>query len=131
MDIKDRLYSKGILNASTGCLEFSGAISSGYGILKVAGKVVKVHRLAYELSHGVIDDGLCIRHKCDNPKCFLVEHLEVGTQKDNVRDMLERGRFHRKLSEEDTTIIINSTKSVKELSVIYGVTRRRINQLRG
>ena len=37
-------------------------------------------------------DGLCIRHKCDNPLCVNPEHLEIGTQADNVADMWARNR---------------------------------------
>ena len=33
-----------------------------------------------------------LRHKCDNPSCIAIAHLEPGTQRDNVHDMLKRGR---------------------------------------
>lgn len=33
-------------------------------------------------------------HRCDTPKCINVEHLFWGTPKDNVRDMVLKGR-HR------------------------------------
>jgi hypothetical protein len=41
---------------------------------------------------GNIPDGLVIRHKCDNPRCVEIDHLEIGTRHDNVRDMVERNR---------------------------------------
>ena len=63
----------------------------------VFGKVLRVakHRLAYCEANGVSlesIDGLVIRHICDNPRCINPAHLIVGTQKDNINDMLERGR---------------------------------------
>jgi hypothetical protein len=42
--------------------------------------------------YGEIPKGMVIRHKCDNPACCNIEHLEIGTPLDNVNDMIERGR---------------------------------------
>lgn len=36
---------------------------------------------------------MIVRHRCDNPPCININHLALGTQKDNVRDSIERGRF--------------------------------------
>lgn len=60
--------------------------------MKNKGKRIYVHRLAYETWVGPIPEGHVIRHKCDNPPCINPEHLETGTQGDNVRDRDDRGR---------------------------------------
>lgn len=52
----------------------------------------KAHRFAYEYYNGNIPKGYIIRHTCDNPKCVNPSHLVIGTYKDNVQDMLKRGR---------------------------------------
>ncbi len=68
----------------------------GYGRIRYAGKKgYPAHRLAYELRHGEIPAGLVIRHKCDNPSCINVDHLETGTHKQNSADSVERGRAIR------------------------------------
>ena len=50
------------------------------------------HRAAWELANGPVPNGMSVLHRCDNPPCVRPEHLFVGTQKDNVRDMIEKGR---------------------------------------
>lgn len=63
-----------------------------YGIISFGGERRRVHQLAYELTKGAIPSGKVVRHSCDNPICGRPEHLLLGTQGDNVRDMLDRGR---------------------------------------
>ena len=36
--------------------------------------------------------GACVMHHCDNKTCVNPNHLTVGTQKDNIHDMLAKGR---------------------------------------
>ena len=75
------------------CWEWLNCINNwGYGELMVNRKKYRAHRFAWELVNGQIPSGLLVLHKCDNPKCCNPKHLFLGTHKDNMKDMAEKGR---------------------------------------
>lgn len=82
---------------STGCHEWQGRRSSGgYGLLMYTWpdgtrKDSFAHRVAWHLAFG-IEPPQNMLHKCDNPPCCNVDHLFSGSQKDNVDDMVSKGR---------------------------------------
>lgn len=63
-----------------------------YGRFWLLGKNRLAHRVAYELEVGEVEDGKCVLHKCDSPRCVNPVHLFVGTQMENVVDMVVKGR---------------------------------------
>ena len=69
---------------------FSG---SGYAQLYANGKKQGVSRLLWELKRGPIPPGQVVRHSCDNPRCVRLEHLSLGSQKDNMQDAVQRRRI--------------------------------------
>ena len=80
---------------TTGCWLWTGAIStSGYGSLSVNGKTMRAHRAAWLATHGPIPPGLHVLHHCDQPACVNAPggHLFLGTDADNTRDALRKGR---------------------------------------
>lgn len=78
-----------------GCWFWTGTLTTfGYGVLRVDGRNVGAHRVAYELFVGPIDDGMNILHGCDNPPCCNPAHLRQGTQAENIADMVARNRGH-------------------------------------
>jgi DNA-binding transcriptional regulator YiaG len=56
------------------------------------GKSMLAHRIAYVITNGDVSQGFIIRHKCDNSKCINPKHLEPGTQTENIKDKIDRGR---------------------------------------
>ena len=79
----------------TRCRIWTGPVNGhrgGYGIVRADGKTKRTHRVAWELSKGAIPDGMLVCHRCDNPPCVNVDHLFLGTDSDNSRDMVAKGR---------------------------------------
>ena len=71
--------------------------SNGYGYFnhsqpKRFGQTTKAHRIAFILTKGSLFHGMNVLHICDNPPCCNPSHLFSGTQKDNYRDMVAKGR---------------------------------------
>jgi hypothetical protein len=65
-----------------------------YGMAYAFGKNWRVHRLAYTLWIGPLpDDGRVVCHDCDVKHCCNPDHLWLGTEKQNMRDAADKGRW--------------------------------------
>ena len=75
------------------CWEWRGnRFHKGYAQIRYQGKTRSGHRLAYETWVGPIPEGMLIMHICDNPPCINPDHLRVGTNDENMADMLAKNR---------------------------------------
>lgn len=85
--------------SESGCVLWAGGRSGAserpdyrYGRLRVNGRKVQAHRAVWELERGPIPAGAIVMHTCDTPLCLNIEHLRLGTQSDNVKDAVSKGR---------------------------------------
>ena len=92
----ERLTRSGWEVTESGCWEWGGSRDGrGYGTVSVGSDGHPyAHRFSYETFIGKIPDGHVICHRCDNPPCINPAHLFVGTQADNVQDMVSKGRMY-------------------------------------
>lgn len=77
------------------CCWTGKTLPKGYGIACYEGRRMLAHRYAWERANGPIPAALHVLHKCDNPPCVNVDHLFLGTNADNVADMVRKGRNSR------------------------------------
>lgn len=134
-----------------GCWEWTGtkASNAGYGCLSVDGRLLRAHRVSYELNIGPIPSGLFVCHSCDNPNCVRPSHLFAGTNADNMRDAFLKGRvrlphlYHKgqnagskhglsKLTEGDVAEILRRKRdgeSQRRLAAEYGVVESVVSMI--
>jgi hypothetical protein len=81
---------------NTGCHLWVGFLHKGYGHIGVGvNRKIAAHRVAWELYRGPIPDGRCVLHNCplgDEPSCVNPDHLYLGSQLDNCRDIAVKNR---------------------------------------
>ena len=138
--IESRFWGK--VDKSGECWNWTGSRKpQGYGQFNISGVPRYAHRVSYELAFGRIPAGALIRHKCDNPLCVRPSHLEPGDQKQNMHDMISRGRaVHRGIRGERNSaakltdcavaeIRTDRSSTLSELARRFGVSPQRISQI--
>lgn len=82
------------VDKSGDCWIWTGPIGrGGYGKYWAGdGQHQSVHRYSWAIANGPIPEGMVVCHHCDNKKCVRPVHLFAGTQKDNMHDMMAKGR---------------------------------------
>jgi hypothetical protein len=110
--LENRFLTKIAKKNKNGCMlwkAFKHPIG-GHGMFAVNNKMGYAHRYSYVYHVGEIPKGLHVLHKCDVPACVNPEHLFLGTQTDNNRDMYEKGRCSSGRGERNRNAKLTKTK---------------------
>lgn len=130
----------------SGCIEYQGdALRHPYGVFCITQngkrKNVTASRAMYMMTNDCLGlpRSVIIRHKCDNPRCINIEHLEPGTHKDNSQDKVERGRCakthrlhtrHRIHSDDTIRAIKAETGDPKDIAHKYRISLGYVSKLK-
>lgn len=129
----DRFWNKVKRGGSNECWPWTGSRDhDGRGQFAMHDKSpFRAPRIAWMITRGPIPDGMCVLHKCDNPPCCNPAHYFLGTQLDNIQDMIAKGRnstkgyFQPKLTTSQVIEIraryAAGGISMKALGLSYGV----------
>lgn len=85
------------------------------------------HRVSWVIENGPIADGLLVLHRCDNPSCVRPSHLFLGTDADNVNDMIEKGREAKGFSFPQTKLSNDQILYIRR-AYSYGITQVELAQ---
>lgn len=128
--VEQRFWAR--VRKSNGCWEWTGHRHyKGYGVFKApSSKLLKAHRFSWELERGPIPDGLCVLHCCDNPPCVRPDHLWLGTNAENMADMVAKGRSQRRCgsSVAGSKLTVLRVQSIRAAAAAGGLTYKEIGQ---
>lgn len=135
-----RFHRKYIPEPNSGCWLWTAAVVNGYGQFAIRhNQRVPAHRMSWALSNGSIPAGFYVCHSCDNTYCVNPGHLFLGTQAENISDMIRKGRKRSTHGERSpnaklTQDIVRQIKTIPEeekknhaaMGRRYGVSRHAI-----
>lgn len=123
-------FWKQVKKNKNGCLEWTGVNRNGYGRINYKRKTYTCTRLIWEKNKGKIKKKLVVCHKCDNPSCINIDHLFLGTKKENMQDSILKGRRYKVEGENNKSAklkisdVIEIRKMMKEGRSAMEISKR-------
>lgn len=128
--IKDRFWEKVEIIPFHSCWEWTASFKdkrNRYGSICLNGKPYPAHRLSYEMHNGKIPNGFHVLHSCDNPPCVNPKHLRIGTNADNSRDRVIRGRSLVGIKNHKRVLTEHQIVEIRKKHAINGLGSRRLS----
>lgn len=119
-----------------------GKTQDGYGQISIDGEKRRTHCVSYEEWVGDIPEGKEVCHSCDVRDCCNPKHLFVATHKENIDDMVKKGRraFSSGSKNSNAQLTENSVKdiffriscgeNVRDIAEYYGVGGHVISKIK-
>lgn len=140
--LSERLFANVAKSRPNGCWYWTGCkTAAGYGRFSFHNSEVYAHRTSYEIHKGPIPSGLSVCHECDNPACVNPNHLFLGSQADNMHDMIGKGRAklrpqlgeehgEAKLTEAQVMQIREDTRNQRTIAADYGISQTNVSDIK-
>ena len=100
---------------------YDKSAQSGYGTIMYSYQEYAVHQVVCEWINGKNVNNLVVRHRCNNKLCIRAEHLEYGTNTDNMIDLVQSGnskafKLNMQKAEKIRELVANLTvvRKIKE-----------------
>jgi len=144
--LADRFREKYRVNPQTGCWDWTASTKrNGYGQIGVPHPkptMIEAHRASWIIHRGTIPPGKMVLHHCDIKTCVNPAHLWLGTQCDNMRDMLAKGRGNNDIKSRgeahyaarltwDQVRDIRADKRIQRvIAADYGITQSTVSAIK-
>jgi hypothetical protein len=112
----------------------AGTDGRGYGWIHDGEKMQLAHRVAVVFD-GRDPSGFVVCHTCDNPRCVNPAHLFLGTQGDNMRDKVAKGRNPykvRRLTASDAAAVLERKANGETHAAIaeaFGISESHVTNI--
>lgn len=135
--IEQRFWAKVVKKGKNECWPWIGSKDPrGYGHFWTGNRETGAHRASWVIHFGPISNDILILHHCDNPNCVNPKHLFRGTPKDNMIDMVKKGRApnsNAKLTRNQVDVIrsLHGKFKNRELAKMFNVSIPLIEKIIG